>query len=213
MDLIIKNGTIVTAESTFKADIGIKGEKIVAIGLGLEPSDNTEVVDAEGKLVLPGAIDGHTHLAMPFGGTISSDDYFTGTRSAACGGTTTVFDFVLQGQGELMGDALKRRKELADPDVAVDYSFHIGVCDVTKPELLDSMEDAVKMGVSSFKVFMVYDFGVDDGSFYQVLQRSTKIGALVGVHAENRDVNNVLIKQYLAEGKTDAWWHYMSKNE
>ncbi|NLP30020.1 MAG: dihydropyrimidinase [Clostridiales bacterium] len=213
MDLIIKNGTIVTSESTFKADIGVKDEKIVAIGFGLEPSDQTEIVDAEGKLVLPGAIDGHTHLAMPFGGTISSDDYFTGTRSAACGGTTTVFDFVLQGQGELMGDAINRRKVLADPDVAVDYSFHIGVCDVTKQELLDSMEDAVDMGVSSFKVFMVYDFGVDDGSFYQVLQKSTKIGALVGVHAENRDVNNVLIKQYLAEGKTDAWWHYMSKNE
>jgi dihydropyrimidinase len=120
MDLIIKNGTIVTAESTFKADIGVKDEKIVAIGLDLEPSDQTEIVDAEGKLVLPGAIDGHTHLAMPFGGTISSDDYFTGTRSAACGGTTTVFDFVLQGQGELMGDAINRRKVLADPDVAVD---------------------------------------------------------------------------------------------
>ncbi|MGI6731484.1 MAG: dihydropyrimidinase [Anaerovoracaceae bacterium] len=213
MDLLIKNGTIVTAESTFKADIGVKKEKIVAIGLNLEPSHGTEVVDAEGKLVLPGAIDGHTHLAMPFGGTISTDDYFAGTKSAACGGTTTVFDFILQGQGEMMADAIKRRDAIAAPDVAVDYSFHIGVCDVTKPELLDSMEDAVNLGIPSFKVFMVYDFGVDDGSFYQVLQKASKIGALVGVHAENRDVNNVLIKQYLAEGKTDAWWHYMSKNE
>jgi dihydropyrimidinase len=211
--LLIKNGTLVTAESTFKADIGIKNEKIVSIGLNLEPSADTEVVDAQGKMVLPGAIDGHTHLAMPFGGTISTDDYFAGTRSAACGGTTTVFDFVLQGQGEMMADAIKRRDALAAPDVAVDYSFHIGVCDVTTPELLNSMEDAVKLGVPSFKVFMVYDFGVDDGSFYQVLQKAAKIGALVGVHAENRDVNNVLIKQYLAEGKTDAWWHYMAKNE
>ena len=213
MDLLIKNGTIVTAKSTFKADLAVKDGKIMSISQNIKPLKGTEVVDAKGKLVLPGAIDGHTHLAMPFGGTISSDDYYTGTRSAACGGTTTVFDFVLQGKGETMVDAIKRRDALAAPDAAVDYSFHVGVCDVTTPELLDSMEDAVKYGVPSFKVFMVYDFGVDDGSFYQVLQKAAKIGALVGVHAENRDVNNVLVKQYLAEGKTDAWWHYMSKNE
>jgi len=213
LDLLIKNGTIVTAESTFKADIAVKDGKIMSIGQNIKPLKGTEVVDAKGKLVLPGAIDGHTHLAMPFGGTISSDDYFTGTRSAACGGTTTVFDFVLQGKGEKMVDAIQRRDALAAPDAAVDYSFHVGVCDVTSPELLDSMEDAVKFGIPSFKVFMVYDFGVDDGSFYQVLQKASKIGALVGVHAENRDVNNVLVKQYLAEGKTDAWWHYMAKNE
>ena len=213
MDLLIKNGTLVTAKSTFKADLAVKNGKITAIGTNLKPEKGTEVVDARGKLVLPGAIDGHTHLAMPFGGTISSDDYFTGTRSAACGGTTTVFDFVLQGQGELMQDAFKRRDKLAAPDAAVDYAFHIGVCDVTEDRLLDSMEDVVKEGVTSFKVFMVYDFGVDDGSFYKVLQKAAKIGGLVGVHAENRDVNNVLVAQYLKEGKTDAWWHYMAKNE
>ncbi len=213
MDLLIKGGTLVTAESTFKADVAVKNGKIVAIGKDLKADKNTEVVDAKGKLVLPGAIDGHTHLAMPFGGTISTDDYYDGTKSAACGGTTTVFDFILQQKGEPMLDAIKRRDALAAPDAAVDYSFHIGVSDVTTPELLDSMEDAVKFGIPSFKVFMVYDFGVDDGSFYQVLQKAAKIGALVGVHAENRDVNNVLIAQYLAEGKTDAWWHYMSKNE
>lgn len=213
MDLLIKGGKIVTATSTFTGDVAVKGGKISAIGTNLKPEAKTEVVDAKGKLVLPGAIDGHTHLAMPFGGTISSDDYFTGTRSAACGGTTTVFDFALQAQGENMADTVKRRDALAAPDAAIDYSFHIGVCDVTTDELLNSMEDAVKMGIPSFKVFMVYDFGVDDGSFYKVLQKSAKIGALVGVHAENRDVNNVLIAQYLSEGKTDAWWHYMSKNE
>lgn len=213
MDLLIKNGTLVTAKSTFKADLAVKNGKITAIGTNLKPEKGTEVVDARGKLVLPGAIDGHTHLAMPFGGTISSDDYFTGTRSAACGGTTTVFDFVLQGQGELMQDAFKRRDVLAAPDAAVDYAFHIGVCDVTEDRLLDSMEDVIKEGVTSFKVFMVYDFGVDDGSFYKVLQKAAKIGGLVGVHAENRDVNNVLVAQYLKEGKTDAWWHYMAKNE
>ncbi|MEG2323666.1 MAG: dihydropyrimidinase [Anaerovoracaceae bacterium] len=213
MDLLIKNGTIVTATSTYSGDIAIKGGKIVAIGKNLKPGKITEIVDAKGKLVLPGAIDGHTHLAMPFGGTVSTDDYYAGTRSAACGGTTTVFDFVLQGAGETMLDAIKRRDALCAPDAAVDYSFHVAVCDVTSEALLDSMEEAVKAGVPSFKVFMVYDFGVDDGAFYRVLTKAAAIGALVGVHAENRDVNNVLIEKYLGEGKTDAWWHYMSKNE
>lgn len=213
MDLLIKGGTLVTAQSSFKADIAVTNGKISAIGSNLKPDKNTEVVDAKGKLVLPGAIDGHTHLAMPFGGTISTDDYYAGTRSAACGGTTTVFDFILQAKGEPMLDAIKRRDALAAPDAAVDYSFHIGVCDVTTDELLDSMEDAVQAGIPSFKVFMVYDFGVDDGSFYRVLQKAAKIGALVGVHAENREVNNVLVKQFLSQGKTEAWWHYVAKNE
>ena len=211
MDLIIKNGTIVTAKSTYKADIAVKGGKITAIGTDLK-ADGAKIVDATGKLVLPGAIDGHTHLAMPFGGTISTDDYYAGTRSAACGGTTTVFDFVIQQIGEPMLDAIKRRNALASPDAAVDYSFHIGVADVSG-DLINTMQDAVDFGVPSFKVFMVYDFGVDDGSFYQVLQKGAEIGALVGVHAENRDVNNLLVKQFLEEGKTDAWWHYVSKNE
>jgi dihydropyrimidinase len=212
MDLLIKGGELVTAKARFKADIAVKNGKIAAIGTNLKPEAGTEVVDAKGKMILPGAIDGHTHLAMPFGGTISSDDYFTGTKSAACGGTTTVFDFVLQGKGESMLDAVKRRDALCAPDAAVDYSYHVAVCD-TSDGLLDTMEDCVKFGVPSFKVFMVYDFGVDDGSFYETLVKASKIGALVGVHAENKNVNAVLIKEYLSEGKVDAWWHYMSKNE
>jgi len=213
MDLLIKGGKVVTAKTTFKADVAVKNGKIAAIGSNLKPEKDTTVVDAKGKLVLPGAIDGHTHLAMPFGGTISTDDYYAGTRSAACGGTTTVFDFITQNQGEKMLDAIKRRDALAAPDAAIDYSFHLAVTDVTTDELLDSMKDAVDFGIPSFKVFMVYDFGVDDGSFYKVLLKAKSIGALVGVHAENRDVNNVLIQQYLSEGKTEPWWHYMSKNE
>ncbi|WP_269478093.1 dihydropyrimidinase [Hominibacterium faecale] len=213
MDLLIKNGTIVTASETYQANVAVSGGKIAAIGTNFEEHDFHDIVDARGKFVLPGAIDGHTHLALPFGGTISSDDYYAGTRSAACGGTTTVFDFVQQDPGERMLDAVKRRDALAAPDAAVDYSFHIGVGDVSTDELLDSMEEAVEYGIPSFKVYMVYDFGVDDGSFYKVLQKAKKIGALVGVHAENKDVNDLLVKQYLAEGKVSAWWHYMSKNE
>lgn len=213
MDLLIKNGTIVTAKEKYQADVAVKDGKIAAIGTDFNESLFSEVVDASGKLVLPGAIDGHTHLALEFGGTISSDDYFAGTRAAACGGTTTVFDFVNQNHAERMLDAVKRRDAICSADAAIDYSFHIGVSDVISEGMLDSMEEAVEYGIPSFKVFMVYDYGVDDGSFFKVLSKSKEIGALVGVHAENRDVNNCLVEKYLSEGKTEAWWHYMAKNE
>lgn len=122
MDLIIKNGTIVSPTATFKADVCVDNGKIVAITADAG-TDADKVVDASGKMVLPGAIDAHTHLAMPFGGTISSDDYYAGTRAAACGGTTTVFDFILQDFGETMVDAIKRRDALCAPDAAVDYGI------------------------------------------------------------------------------------------
>lgn len=212
MDLIIKNGTIVTATEMFKADLAVKDGKIAAIGADLDTAGCANVVDAAGKLVLPGAIDAHTHLAMPFGGTISSDDYFAGTRAAACGGTTTVFDYVLQDFNENMVDSIKRRDKLCAPDAAVDYAFHVGVKDV-HGELLDSMKQAVDYGVPSFKVFMVYDFGVKDGVFYQLLQKSKEIGALINVHAENNEMVNTLTEQFISEGKGSAWYHYMSRPE
>ena len=145
MDLIIKNGTIVSPTATFKADVCVNNGKIVAITADAG-TDADKVVDASGKMVLPGAIDAHTHLAMPFGGTISSDDYYAGTRAAACGGTTTVFDFILQDFGETMVDAIKRRDALCAPDAAVDYAFHVAVKDVSNG-LIDTIEDAVNYGV------------------------------------------------------------------
>lgn len=214
MDLIIKNGTIVTADSTFKGDIGIKDGKIKVISASIDPKKckAKEVVDAKGLLVLPGAIDGHTHLAMPFGGTISSDDYEAGTRAAACGGTTTVFDFALQDFGENLVDCVKRRDAIAAPQAVVDYAFHTGIKDLSG-DLINSMAESVKYGVSSFKVFMVYDFGVSDGLFYQVLRQAKEIGALIGVHAENKEIIATLIAEFKAEGKTSAWYHYMSRPE
>ncbi len=212
MDMIIKNGTVVTSSEIFKADIAVKDGKIAEIAADISTDGCERVVDAEGKLVLPGAIDAHTHLAMPFGGTISSDDYYAGTRAAACGGTTTVFDFVLQDFGETMVDAVKRRDKLCAGNAAVDYSFHVAVKDVSGG-LLDSIEECVDFGVPSFKVFMVYDFGVKDGVFYQVLLKAKECGALIGVHAENNELVNTLTKQFLSEGKTSAWYHYMSRPE
>lgn len=212
MDLLIKNGTIITGSERFKADVAVENGTITQIGTHIEPTENTEIVDASGKLVLPGAIDAHTHLAMPFGGTISSDDYFAGTRAAACGGTTTVFDFVLQDFGETMLNAIKRRDMMCAPVAAVDYSYHVAIKDVSG-NLLDSIEDAVNFGVPSFKVFMVYDFGVTDGIFYKILKKAKECGALIEVHAENNEMVNTLTEQYLKEGKTSAWYHYMSRPE
>lgn len=211
MDLIIKNGTIVSPTATFKADVCVDNGKIVAITTDAGTNAD-KVVDASGKMVLPGAIDAHTHLAMPFGGTISSDDYYAGTRAAACGGTTTVFDFILQDFGETMVDAIKRRDALCAPDAAVDYAFHVAVKDVSNG-LIDTIEDAVNYGVSSFKVFMVYDFGVTDGVFYKVLEKAKSCGAMISVHAENKQLIDVLTERYLSEGKTSAWYHYMSRPE
>ena len=211
MDLIIKNGTIVSPTAAFKADVCVDNGKIVAITTDAG-TDADKVVDASGKMVLPGAIDAHTHLAMPFGGTISSDDYYAGTRAAACGGTTTVFDFILQDFGETMVDAIKRRDALCAPDAAVDYAFHVAVKDVSNG-LIDTIEDAVNYGVSSFKVFMVYDFGVTDGVFYKVLEKAKSCGAMISVHAENKQLIDVLTERYLSEGKTSAWYHYMSRPE
>ena len=211
MDLIIKNGTIVTASEIFNADVAVSGGKIAQIGESLD-CDGAEVIDAAGKYVLPGAIDAHTHLAMPFGGTISSDDYFAGTRAAACGGTTTVFDFVLQDFGETMMDAVRRRDALCKGNAVVDYAFHVAIKDVSN-RLIDSIDEAVKCGVPSFKVFMVYDFGVTDGVFYQVLKKAKECGALISVHAENNEMVNMFTRQFLSEGKTGAWYHYLSRPE
>ena len=211
MDMIIRNGTVVNATGSYRADVAVKDGKITAVGC-IPDMPGVKVVDAAGKLVLPGAIDAHTHLAMPFGGTVSSDDYFAGTRAAACGGTTTVFDFALQDFNETMTQTFERRNALAAPDAAVDYSFHIGVKDI-HGELLDSIKDACDIGVTSYKVFMVYDFGVKDGVFYQLLAKSKEFGALIAVHAENNELVNTLTEKYISEGKTDAWYHYMSRPE
>ncbi|MCR5138333.1 MAG: dihydropyrimidinase [Oscillospiraceae bacterium] len=212
MDLIIKHGTVVNALSRFKADIGVTDGRIVCIAESIEPCGGEQVVDAEGMLVLPGAIDAHTHLALPCGETSSADDYFAGTRAAACGGTTTVFDFAQQDPNEKMTDTVKRRDALCAPNAAVDYSFHVAVTDVSKG-LIDGIGECVEIGIPSFKVYMVYDFGVSDGVFFRVLEKAKEVGALIAVHAENSELVNMLTRKYLSEGKTGPWYHYLSRPE
>ena len=180
MDLLIKNGTIVTAKESYKADVAVNDGKIVAIGSNLD-FDADRVVDAGGKLVLPGAIDVHTHLAMPFGGTVSADSYLAGTRAAACGGVTTVFDYPVQHSGETIMGLINSKKEVLEKEACVDYAFHCCITDLNGGEILDEMETAVKEGITSFKCFFVYKkehMMVDDATFVRLLLRAKELGFL-----------------------------------
>jgi dihydropyrimidinase len=181
-----------------------------AIGIDLDyPAD--DIVDAKGKYILPGAIDPHTHISMPFMGTYAQDDYETGTIAAACGGVTCVVDFDLQQKGETLLEALERKKALAEGKVCVDYSLHPAVMD-PRPDVIDEVKKAcLEYGTPSFKIFMVYDFRVDDATMIKLLDETKKNGGLVQVHAENvyiiQHMNEVLEK----EGKLDPYYHAVSR--
>lgn len=215
MDLIIKNGMIITSSETYVADIAVKGGKIIAIGTDLDEK-GAKVVDAKGKMILPGAIDVHTHLAMPFGGTVSSDSYLSGTRAAACGGVTTVFDYPMQRKGSGILETVKGRREMADPEVCVDYAFHCIITDLNDGKILDEFEEAVNYGITSFKCFFVYKkegMMVDDATFTKILLKAKETGAITNLHAENPDLIDLNIEKFLKEGKTSAWYHYLSRPE
>jgi len=215
MDLIIKNGTIVTSSESYIADIAIKDGKVVAIGTGFS-EEGADVVDASGKLVLPGAIDAHTHLAMPFGGTVSADSYLAGTRAAACGGVTTVFDYPMQRKGSGIIETVEARKEMCDPEACVDYAFHCCITDLNGGEILDEFKDAVDYGVTSFKCFLVYKkegMMVDDATLVKIMLKAKETGAMTNIHAENPDLIDLNIEKFLKEGKTSAWYHYLSRPE
>ncbi|BCZ47465.1 putative dihydropyrimidinase [Clostridium gelidum] len=215
MDLIIKNGTIVTLSESYIADIAVKNGKIVAIGTGFS-EEGAEVVDAHGKLVLPGAIDAHTHLAMPFGGTVSADSYLAGTRAAACGGVTTVFDYPMQRKGHGIIETIKGRQEMCDPEACVDYAFHCIITDLNEGAILDEFKSAVDYGITSFKCFLVYKkegMMVDDATLVKIMLKAKETGAITNIHAENPDLIDLNIEQFLKEGKTSAWYHYLSRPE
>lgn len=215
MELIIKNGTLVTPSESFIADIGIRDGTITAIGKNLQ-SSGAVVVDATGKYVLPGAIDVHTHLAMPFGGTVSADDYESGTRAAVCGGVTTVFDYAIQRKGKGIVETVEDRRKMAEPVACADFAFHCAITDLNGGSILDEFPSAVSYGVPSLKCFMVYKkegMMVDDGTLAKILLRAKETGMLTNVHAENPDVIDMRVAQYLAEGKTSPWYHYLSRPE
>jgi dihydropyrimidinase len=210
MSVLFKGGTIVNATGRYVADVFADGDKIKAIGTDLDnPAD--EVVDAKGLYILPGAIDPHTHISMPFMGTYAQDDYQSGTIAAACGGVTCVVDFDLQQKGESLLQAIERKKALAEGKAVVDYSLHPAVMD-PRPEVVAEIKKACQdYGTPSFKIFMVYDFRVDDATMIKLLEETKKYGGLVQVHAENvyiiQHMNEVLAK----EGKLEPYYHAVSR--
>ena len=215
MELLIKGGTVATATESFPADVAVDGGKIVAIGRDLAVNAE-KVVDATGKLVLPGALDAHTHMAMPFGGTVSADSYLAGTRAAVCGGVTTIFDYPVQHKGETILGLIGSKKEVLEKEACCDYAFHCCITDLNGGEILDEIEQAVEEGITSFKCFLVYKkegMMVDDGMLARLLLRAKELGAMINVHAENPDLIDLRTEQYLKEGKTSAWYHYMSRPE
>lgn len=219
MTILIKNGTVVTAQGSTQADVLIDGERIAAVlapgdsslGANIEASAD-RVIDATGKYVVPGGIDGHTHMEMPFGGTVASDSFETGTRAAAWGGTTTIIDFAVQKQGERVQDCLAAWHDKARGNCAIDYGFHQVVGGVDS-ESLKAMDELVDEGVTTFKLFMAYPgvFLSSDGQILQAMQQASNNGSMIMMHAENGSAIDVLVAQALAEGKTDPKYHSLTR--
>ncbi|MEO6924692.1 MAG: dihydropyrimidinase, partial [Bryocella sp.] len=219
MGTLIKNGTVVSAKDSQKLDVLMEGETITRVAANIDPAGHT-VVDATGLLVMPGGIDVHTHLDMPFGGTVSADDYTTGTQAAAVGGTTTVIDFALQSQGHTMREALDTWLKKSDNKACVDFSLHMAVTDLDPQKTgstesgLHEMGEMVELGISSFKLFMAYPgvLMIDDGLMFQVMQKAAQLNALCCIHAENGSAIDIVVSQMIAEGKTQPHFHALSRS-
>src|SRR5687767_10265961 len=217
MKTLIKNGTVATASDLFKADVLIEGEKISMVGTDLAAKLNGSVdrtIDASGKYVFPGGIDAHTHLDMPFGGTVSSDDFETGTIAAAHGGTTTLIDFAIQQKGTALRLALDTWHAKAEGKAAIDYGFHMIATDAPPP-VIEEMASIVREGVTSFKLFMAYP-GVlllDDQSIFRAMPRAGELGALICMHAETGLPIDVLVARAVAEGKRAPIYHALTRPE
>jgi dihydropyrimidinase len=212
LGVVIRGGTVVTATDMQCADVLIEGEKITMLAESISGAGH-ETVDASGAYVFPGGVDPHTHLDMPFGGTITADDFESGTRAALLGGTTTVVDFALHTRGDTLHNALRTWRAKADGKACCDYAFHLTIADGRDETMNEIPQIIEKQGVNSFKVFMAYKhvLYVDDETIFKTLQACRDAGGLVQVHAENGDVIEVIVKQHLAQGKTDPVWHARSR--
>jgi dihydropyrimidinase len=211
MKTLIKNGNIVTAVDNYAADILVEDDKVSVIGRKLD-MEADRVIDAAGKLVIPGGIDPHTHMELPFGGTASSDDFRTGTRAAAHGGTTTIIDFAVQYHGESLTQAVDNWHKKAEGKTAIDYGFHLITTDLPD-ERVPEMKRLINEGVMSFKLFMAYPgvFLVDDATIFRAMRSAGEAGGLICMHAENGIVINEIIKHALREGHTAPKYHALTR--
>ncbi len=209
MAILIKNGTLITASETYQADVLIEGEQIELIGRDLQ-HPTADIIDAAGKLILPGGVDPHTHLDLPMFGTVSSDDHYTGHKAAAFGGTTTVMDFVvLEDKGfQYSVDVWMKKAEKA----ALDYSFHMNLTRFDE-KIAEEIPSLRALGIQTLKVFTAYNgrLRLDDGSIFKALQIAKENGMLVMAHCENGDVIEALTAQALANGKTAPEWHALTR--
>ncbi len=212
MSVLIKGGRVITAADDYVGDVFVDGERISLIGESLDvPADR--VIDAAGKYVLPGCIDPHTHLDMPFGGTVTIDDVESGQTSAAFGGTTCHVDFVIQPQGMTFGDALDEWKAKADGKQVIDMGYHMAITDLKNGGTLEELATLPEQGVTSYKLFMAYKGAlmVDDETLFRTMQVAAESGALVMVHAENGDVIDILVREALAAGHTEPLYHALTR--
>jgi len=211
MKTLIKNGTLVTAAETYRADLLMEGGKIAVMGMNL-PSDGAQVVDAAGKYVLPGGIDVHTHLDVPFANTFTTDDFYTGHKAAAFNGTTCHVDFARQDKGESLHQTVELWHRKADSKAVIDYGFHLAITDLTEA-VLNEIPSMGKEGVTSLKLFMAYKgyLQVDDTTLFKTLMKAAEAGMLVMVHAENGDAIDVLVKEAVAKGHLTPEWHALTR--
>jgi dihydropyrimidinase len=212
MKTLITNGTVVNADGSAVADVLVDGEKVMAVGRGLAggpmAQDVEATIDATGKYVIPGAIDVHTHMELPFGGTFAKDTFESGTRAAAFGGTTTIIDFAVQSQGKSLREGLDAWHAKAQGNATTDYGFHMIMSDVNDSTLAE-MDQLVAEGVTDFKLFTAYPgvFFSDDGAIFRAMQQTNKNGGLIMMHAENGLAIDVVAAQAVADGKTDPYYH------
>src|ERR1700738_1938815 len=211
-DTIIVNGRVATETDTYASDVAINQGKISAVGQSLPRENAGKIIDAAGKYVFPGGIDVHTHLDMPFGGSTSADDFETGTRAAAFGGTTSVIDFAIQYRGQTLHHAWETWMKKAEGKAVVDYGFHMIVTDLND-QTEGEMDALVRQGLTSFKLFMAYPgvFMLDDASIFKALMRTGSNGGTICMHAENGGVIDVLVKRALAAGQTAPKYHPLTR--
>jgi dihydropyrimidinase len=212
VSVLIKGGRVVTAADDYVGDIYVEGERISLIGESLDVQAD-KVIDASGKYVLPGGIDPHTHLDMPFGGTVTIDDVESGQTSAAFGGTTCHVDFIIQPQGQTFAGAVDEWKAKANGKQVIDMGYHMAVTDLKEGGTLEELASLPDEGITSYKLFMAYKGAlmVDDETLFRTMQVAAETGALVMVHAENGDAIDVLVKEALAAGNTEPKYHALTR--